>query len=47
MNQIQFIFPAPGLAARYGADYVADLGAPVHCTPVNAPRSRRSDHLDR
>ncbi|TDD48441.1 phosphatidylinositol-specific phospholipase C1-like protein [Saccharopolyspora elongata] len=40
-------FPAPGLAARYGSDYVAELGTPARCNPVNAPRSCRSDQLER
>lgn len=34
-------FPAPGLAARYGSDYVAELphgSGPVRCNPVTAPR---------
>ncbi|MER7080108.1 Phosphoinositide phospholipase C, Ca2+-dependent [Saccharopolyspora kobensis] len=39
-------FPAPGLAARYGSDYVAELPTPVRCNPVNAPRSCRSEHLE-
>ncbi|WP_055488379.1 phosphatidylinositol-specific phospholipase C1-like protein [Streptomyces sp. WMMB 322] len=33
-------FPAPGLAARYGSDYVAELprgSGPVRCNPVTAP----------
>ncbi|WP_232024832.1 phosphatidylinositol-specific phospholipase C1-like protein [Streptomyces lincolnensis] len=32
-------FPAPGLAARYGSDYTAELpsGAAVECDPVTAP----------
>ncbi|MFD3493831.1 phosphatidylinositol-specific phospholipase C1-like protein [Streptomyces sp. NPDC058690] len=34
-------FPVPGLAARYGSDYVAQLpgGGPARCNPVDAPRS--------
>ncbi|MFE4959941.1 Ca2+-dependent phosphoinositide-specific phospholipase C [Streptomyces sp. NPDC056653] len=34
-------FPVPGLAARYGSDYVAQLpgGGPARCNPVGAPRS--------
>jgi hypothetical protein len=34
-------FPVPGLAARYGSDYFAQLpgGGPARCNPVNAPRS--------
>jgi hypothetical protein len=34
-------FPVPGLAARYGSDYVAELpygSGPVRCNPVTAPR---------
>nr|WP_206322856.1 phosphatidylinositol-specific phospholipase C1-like protein [Streptomyces sp. HNM0575] len=33
-------FPVPGLAARYGSDYVAELphgSGPVRCNPVTAP----------
>ncbi|TCO55949.1 phosphatidylinositol-specific phospholipase C1-like protein [Actinocrispum wychmicini] len=32
-------FPVPGLAARYGSDYVAELPGhvPLRCNPVNAP----------
>lgn len=37
-------FPVPGLAARYGSDYAAQLpgGVPARCNPVNAPKSCRS-----
>ncbi|MDG4863413.1 phosphatidylinositol-specific phospholipase C1-like protein [Streptomyces sp. T-3] len=33
-------FPVPGLAARYGSDYVGELphGATVRCNPVNGPK---------
>ncbi|OEV29961.1 hypothetical protein AN219_13450 [Streptomyces nanshensis] len=34
-------FPVPGLAARHGSDYVAELphgSGPVRCNPVTAPR---------
>lgn len=36
-------FPVPGLAARYGSDYVAVLpgGGPVRCNPVSAPGCSR------
>ncbi|MEU6267551.1 phosphatidylinositol-specific phospholipase C1-like protein [Saccharopolyspora shandongensis] len=40
-------FPAPGLAARYGSDYVAELGTPARCNPVNAPLSCHSNNLER
>ncbi|WP_242613961.1 phosphatidylinositol-specific phospholipase C1-like protein [Actinomadura roseirufa] len=42
-------FPVIGLAARYGSDYVAQLPGddPARCNPVNAPRSCRSNHLER
>ncbi|EHR61627.1 phosphatidylinositol-specific phospholipase C1-like protein [Saccharomonospora cyanea] len=42
-------FPAVGLAARHGSDYVARVpgGTPARCDPVNAPRSCDSEHLDR
>jgi hypothetical protein len=39
-------FPVPGLAARYGSDYVAELpggGGPVRCNPVTAPRPKCPD----
>ncbi|WP_307797565.1 phosphatidylinositol-specific phospholipase C1-like protein [Actinomadura barringtoniae] len=41
-------FPVPGLAARYGSDYVAQLpGRTVaRCNPVNAPRSCRTPRLE-
>jgi hypothetical protein len=41
-------FPAPGMSARYGTDFVAELpgGAPVRCNPVTAPPSCRDDHLE-
>ena len=34
-------FPVPGLAARYGTDYVAELPGrvPARCNPMNAPQS--------
>ncbi|MFD9005450.1 phosphatidylinositol-specific phospholipase C1-like protein [Streptomyces sp. NPDC059582] len=37
-------FPVPGLAARYGSDYVAQLpgGGPARCNPVIAPKSCHS-----
>lgn len=35
-------FPVPGLAARYGSDYVAQLpgNGPVRCNPVSVPRPK-------
>ncbi|WP_250564215.1 phosphatidylinositol-specific phospholipase C1-like protein [Sphaerisporangium fuscum] len=41
-------FPAVGLAARYGSDYVAELpdGLTARCDPVNAPRHCDSDRLE-
>ena len=40
-------FPVPGMAARYGSDYVARLphGAVARCNPVTAPRCPGS-HLE-
>ncbi|MCI2424183.1 phosphatidylinositol-specific phospholipase C1-like protein [Saccharopolyspora sp. K220] len=41
-------FPVPGLAARYGSDYVAELptGTPVRCNPLNAPKSCSTDQIE-
>jgi hypothetical protein len=41
-------FPAVGMSARYGSDYVARLpeGGVARCNPVNAPRRCRSDRLE-
>jgi Phosphoinositide phospholipase C, Ca2+-dependent len=41
-------FPAVGMSARYGSDYVARLpeGDTARCNPVNAPRRCRSDRLE-
>jgi hypothetical protein len=41
-------FPAAGMSARYGTDYVARLpeGGTARCNPVNAPRRCRSDRLE-
>lgn len=41
-------FPAVGMAARYGTDFVAELpgGAPARCNPVNAPKNCRDDRLE-
>jgi hypothetical protein len=41
-------FPSPGMSARYGTDFVAQLpgGVPVRCNPVNAPPGCRDDHLE-
>ena len=41
-------FPAPGLSARYGSDYVAALpgGATWRCDPVNAPPGCRDADLE-
>ncbi|MFC4496827.1 phosphatidylinositol-specific phospholipase C1-like protein [Streptomyces ovatisporus] len=36
-------FPVPGLAARYGSDYVAELpggSGPVRCNPVSVPSAK-------
>jgi hypothetical protein len=42
-------FPAVGMAARYGSDFVARLPErlPARCNPVNAPPGCRSDRLER
>jgi Phosphoinositide phospholipase C, Ca2+-dependent len=40
-------YPAPGIAARFGTDYVVRLPRPARCNPVSAPRSCRSGRLDR
>ncbi|MGH3146122.1 MAG: phosphatidylinositol-specific phospholipase C1-like protein [Rubrobacter sp.] len=42
-------FPEVGMSARYGSDYVARLpqGGTARCNPVNAPKSCRSDRLER
>ena len=34
-------YPAPGIAARFGTDYVVRLPRPARCNPVNAPRGCR------
>jgi len=41
-------FPVPGLAARHGSDYVAQLPgwAIARCNPVNASRACRSSRLE-
>jgi hypothetical protein len=41
-------FPAAGMSARYGSDYVARLpeGGTARCNPVNAPRRCSSDRLE-
>ena len=39
-------FPVPGLAARYGSDYVAELpggSSAVRCNPVTVPRPECPD----
>ena len=42
-------FPAVGMSARYGSDYVAELpeGGTVRCNPVNARRGCRDRRLER
>ncbi len=42
-------FPEVGMSARYGSDYVARFpdGSTIRCNPVNAPKSCRSDWLER
>ena len=42
-------FPAAGMSARYGSDYVARLpeGGTARCNPVIAPRRCRDDRLER
>ncbi|GAA2437892.1 phosphatidylinositol-specific phospholipase C1-like protein [Streptomyces macrosporus] len=42
-------FPAPGMAARYGSDYVARLpgGATARCNPVSAPPRCPTGRLER
>jgi hypothetical protein len=42
-------FPAVGMSARYGSDYVARLpeGLPARCNPVNARPNCASDRLER
>ena len=40
-------YPAPGMAARFGTDYVVRLPRPARCNPVNAPRGCRGGRLDR
>jgi hypothetical protein len=42
-------FPSPGMSARYGTDFVAQLpgAVPVRCNPVNAPPGCRDRHLER
>jgi Phosphoinositide phospholipase C, Ca2+-dependent len=42
-------FPAVGMSARYGSEYVAQLpeGETARCNPVNAPRRCRSGRLER
>jgi hypothetical protein len=42
-------FPSPGMSARYGTDFVAQLpgGLPARCYPVNAPPGCRDDRLER
>jgi hypothetical protein len=41
-------FPSPGMSARYGTDFVAQLpgAVPARCNPVNAPPGCRDDHLE-
>ncbi len=41
-------FPVPGMAARYGSDFVAQLptGGVARCNPVNARRSCRDSQLE-
>jgi hypothetical protein len=41
-------FPVPGMAARYGSDFVAQLpnGGVARCNPVNASRSCRDSKLE-
>ena len=40
-------YPAAGMAARFGTDYVVRLPRPARCNPVNAPRGCRGGRLDR
>jgi Phosphoinositide phospholipase C, Ca2+-dependent len=42
-------FPVPGMAARYGSDFVAQLptGGVARCNPVNARRGCRDARLER
>jgi hypothetical protein len=42
-------YPAPGMSARFGTDYVVQLpgGAPARCNPVNAPATCRTAKLER
>ena len=41
-------FPVPGMAARYGSDFVARLptGGAVRCNPVNSRENCREDRLE-
>jgi hypothetical protein len=42
-------YPAPGMSARFGTDYVVQLpgGAAARCNPVNAPRSCPASGVER
>ncbi len=42
-------YPGPGMAARFGTGYYADLptGTAARCSPVNAPRGCKDSELEK